>query len=132
MEYRHTNAAVRAAEIITGGKYGDKDTYPTEWGRKTVEGIADLIENQIKADKEGALRLAVEAGLAFADCVAAFGVPKDEDPHARAVVEREGELEVDDITVISHSWDGGAYVMAWAWVPDECAGTADFDDEGEV
>lgn len=31
----------------------------------------------------------------------------------------DGEVEVDDLAVISLSEDGGAYVMAWVWVDDE-------------
>lgn len=45
----HTLGAIRAAEIITGGKYGDKKTYPTTYGRKTVEGIADIIDRETAA-----------------------------------------------------------------------------------
>lgn len=41
---RHSPGAIIAAEIITGGKYGERKTYFTTYGRKTVEGIADLID----------------------------------------------------------------------------------------
>lgn len=40
----HTKGAIRAAEILTGGEYGDRKKYPTGFGDKTVEGIADLID----------------------------------------------------------------------------------------
>ncbi len=42
---KHTAAAIRIAEILTGGKYGSRKRYVTMWGRKTVMGIADLIDN---------------------------------------------------------------------------------------
>ena len=32
---------------------------------------------------------------------------------------KDGELEFDDPTVVSHSDDGGAYVLGWSWVDDE-------------
>lgn len=59
-----------------------------------------------------------DAGLTFSDCVKVFGVERDKDPHASAAFEqkhRDGELEIDDTTVVSDS-DDGAYVMAWVWV----------------
>lgn len=31
----------------------------------------------------------------------------------------DGELEFDEPTVVSHSDDGGAYVLGWSWVDDE-------------
>jgi hypothetical protein len=41
----HTPGAIRAAEIITGGKYLNKDViYDTAYGPKTVERIADIID----------------------------------------------------------------------------------------
>jgi hypothetical protein len=36
--------AIRAAEIITGGKFGDSTRYETSYGKKTVEGIAEIIQ----------------------------------------------------------------------------------------
>ena len=33
--------------------------------------------------------------------------------------EHEGEVEIDEPTVISRSSDGGAYVQAWVWVDDD-------------
>lgn len=32
---------------------------------------------------------------------------------------KDGELEFDTPTVVSHSDDGGAYVLGWSWVADE-------------
>lgn len=46
MKKKHTEGAIRAAEIITGLKYGDKEKFPTAHGFKTVEGVADLIQSQ--------------------------------------------------------------------------------------
>lgn len=40
---------------------------------------------------------------------------------------REGELEVDVLTVISDG-EEGAYVMAWVWVSREDAGLYSEDD----
>lgn len=46
------------------------------------------------------------------------------DPHAvaaRAMYQRDGEIEIDAATVVSASAEG-AYVMAWLWVSREAAG----------
>lgn len=45
----HTPGAIKAAELITGGKYGENKVYYTSYGQKSVEGIADLIDNETKA-----------------------------------------------------------------------------------
>ena len=56
---KHTPGAIRAAEIITGGEYGSWRLYVTTYGRKTVVGIADLIDRQTgAAELCRALRLA--------------------------------------------------------------------------
>lgn len=34
----------------------------------------------------------------------------------------EGTLEIDDDATVSRSPDGGAYVQAWVWVPDDALG----------
>lgn len=39
---------------------------------------------------------------------------------ARRLYQRDGEIEVDAFAKVSAS-DGGAYVEAWVWVPDEAA-----------
>ena len=46
---KHTPGAIRAAEIITGGYYGDGHKYATNYGNKTVKGIADLIDRETHA-----------------------------------------------------------------------------------
>lgn len=39
---------------------------------------------------------------------------------ARAIFEREGEIEIDDNAKISRArGENGAYVQAWVWVYDE-------------
>ena len=63
-----TQGAIRAAEIATGGKYGSNERYATEYGGKTVEGIAAIIDDQTAApellealaESERALRWAVQ------------------------------------------------------------------------
>lgn len=57
----------------------------------------------------------------FSDAVKAFGVDRDSNPYAIAAVKsyaEEGEIEIDDCTVVSMS-EKGAYVMAWLWVSEE-------------
>ena len=50
MDTKHTPGAIKAAEVITGGRYHEHQTkrtlYPTDRGDKTVEGIADLIDRE--------------------------------------------------------------------------------------
>lgn len=46
---KHTPGAIRAAEIITGYEYGSQAGFITMRGRKTVEGIADLIDRETAA-----------------------------------------------------------------------------------
>lgn len=48
-----SNGALEAAEIITGGHRDRTTTYDTEYGRKTITGIADLIDQKTAADKLG-------------------------------------------------------------------------------
>lgn len=62
-------------------------------------------------------------GLKFSDCVEAFGVDHS-NAYAKAAAEQctvDGEVEVDDPTVLSQS-ENGSYVMAWVWVSNEDAG----------
>lgn len=37
---------------------------------------------------------------------------------ARELYHEEGTLEIDDDAIVSES-EGGSYVAAWVWVPDE-------------
>jgi hypothetical protein len=43
---RHTAAAIRIAETITGDEYASRTLYSTAWGRKTVRGLADMIDSE--------------------------------------------------------------------------------------
>lgn len=65
------------------------------------------------------LRHMRKEGLTFGDCIAVFGADQT-DPFvlaARKSHHRDGEIEIDDVTVVSRGGDGsGAYVLAWIWV----------------
>lgn len=66
-------------------------------------------------------------GLTFAEVTQHFGrVQAEKEPHLTAYAEamrtRDGDLERDDLPIVSQSDDGGAYVMAWKWVDDADAG----------
>jgi len=43
---------------------------------------------------------------------------------AREIYHEEGTLEIDDDAIVSQS-EGGCYVAAWVWVPDEDESDAD-------
>lgn len=71
------------------------------------------------------LKQAIAAGLTFGTCVEVFAAQPDPDAteDREAIIERardehqsDGEVEIDDPTIVSWSSDGGAYVMAWVWV----------------
>jgi ribosomal protein L12E/L44/L45/RPP1/RPP2 len=49
---------------------------------------------------------------------------------ARQSHEKEGELEFDDSPLVSRNPDGGAYVMAWVWIPDDEIDCPEDDEEG--
>jgi len=53
---KHTPGAIKAAEAITGGKYGEPKRYPTAYGDKTTEGIADIIDRKTAAPKKPAAK----------------------------------------------------------------------------
>ena len=65
-------------------------------------------------------------GLTFAECVHFFAREQADDPdlvilgeRAKHDFEQEGELEFDDMPIVSKGDDPevkGAYVMAWRWV----------------
>lgn len=73
-----------------------------------------------------AVRAFLEANdLDFASCVQAFGIGSDKCPFVKAAQDlkaAEGELEVDDVAVVSEGDDDGAYVMTWTWVSFSDAG----------
>jgi len=77
-----------------------------------------------------------DRGLKFSDCVLAFGVKKDSSPLALAAEAshaEDGEIEIDDITVISA--DGSknplsGYVLAWVWAEiDDVATMSTWDEK---
>ena len=83
-----------------------------------------------------------EQGLTFGECIEAFGVDREENKYATAAyvnLARDGELEFDDVVVVSGRGpgiaegmvhpsepeeedadegepDAGAYVLGWVWV----------------
>jgi len=57
-------------------------------------------------------------GIIFADCTQIFGVGDGYVKAAQEQYQRDGEIEVDDIAVVSDS-ENGAYVMAWVWVGED-------------
>jgi len=84
----------------------------------------------LRSGVRDALAKLKERGLTFNDCIEAFGVERDEDRYASKAWEekhRDGELEIDDTTVVSDS-DDGAYVLAWVWVD---LPTSDEDEDSE-
>lgn len=99
--------------------------------------LKDESESEAKLDLQEVLALLrQDHGLRFGDCVVAFGRNRDSDPYARAAhkeYHQEGEIEIDDTTVVSEGDDPGAYVLAWVWVDDQAAGIVrdeDGKDEG--
>lgn len=78
----------------------------------------DKVSDRLKA------RLAhlVRDGLSFGDCVQAFGVTEQQDPTvglARRLFHQEGDIEIETTTVVSRDEGDGAYVLAWAHVPED-------------
>lgn len=71
-------------------------------------------------------------GINYADCVAAFGESATKNPFVKAARKRasEGDLEIDDVAVVSDGGDPGAYVSCWLWVSfsDADIGSASMDD----
>jgi hypothetical protein len=85
-------------------------------------------------------RLAAIDGLTFSDCVVFFASQRTE--RELKIIEwaqehdKEGELEVDDSSILSEGDDNGTYVLAWQWV--DFSGTPfdkereDYDDEEDA
>jgi hypothetical protein len=63
-------------------------------------------------------QLLQQHGATFADCVQAFGTAGPEIDAARAKYHRDGEIELDPVSVVSPGGEG-VYVMAWVWVSEE-------------
>lgn len=73
-------------------------------------------------ERQAAFIALVDAGLTFADCLGEYA-KRDENPmnnwyrsEAQETWTREGEVEVDENTIVSGSDDHGEYVLAWVWV----------------
>lgn len=46
-ETNHTKSAIKVAEVITRDNYDSpNEKYETEYGKKTIVGIADMIDNE--------------------------------------------------------------------------------------
>ncbi len=109
---------------VKDGTYDAADNLDIEAKRLSVESAQALLANSLPpvplADALAALKT---NGLMFGDCISAFAAAVD-DPYAAAARNeaKEGEVEVDDCTVVSISDDGGAYVMAWIWINNSEAG----------
>src|ERR1700712_713551 len=95
-----------------------------------------IIRTLEKPEVNAALRTLIANGLTFGACVEAFGgsPSKNERIYIEAAKNQygsEGECEIDELSVVSESDDGGAYVMAWVWVSDSdiWEGETDSDDE---
>lgn len=83
----------------------------------------------MNTETKQALRELIKAGLTFADALGVFAEGNTDEDKAyidAAKVKHtfdEGELEVDESSIVSKGDDDGAYVLAWTWVSD------DVDDE---
>jgi len=78
----------------------------------------DKVSERLKAR----LSHLVRDGLTFGDCVQAFGVTERQDPAvalARRLFHEEGDIEIEDTTVVSRDEGYGAYVLAWVHIPEE-------------
>lgn len=88
--------------------------------------LARLLE--LEANPKLHLQAGVEAGATFHDVLAAW---REANPlseadekllaRARELHHREGELEIDDLSVVSglDPYTDGDYVLAWVWTPLE-------------
>jgi hypothetical protein len=71
-------------------------------------------------DFKGVLELLKAQGLTFGMCTQVFGESINNSEYVATAIanyNKDGEVEVDDTSVVSHSVEG-AYVMAWVWVSD--------------
>lgn len=67
------------------------------------------------------IRKAIAAGATFGDFIEQYAKKNTDRDNAiiakaRVSHEREGEVEIDDITICSGSDGPGDYVLAWVWV----------------
>jgi len=115
-----TVRTARAAWRAESGVAPETDDYASDEMRAFVS----QLDNALATGPSTEERIASVANeIEFSDAVKAFGVSREENPYAKAAWEAgdEGELEVDESTVVSRSI-GGAYVLAWQFVSDEEAG----------
>lgn len=77
------------------------------------------------------LKYLKDSGLEFRHCIEVFG-ESDSNPFIKAARQAhyvEGEIEMDDVAVVSKNDDAdGAYVMAWLWVSNDPAAPATSED----
>jgi hypothetical protein len=74
-----------------------------------------------KVTSQQALAALIDAGLTFSEAVEVFAARQSEQDQTLIHLARErhhvdGEIEIDDDTILSESEDDGFYVMAWVWV----------------
>jgi hypothetical protein len=72
----------------------------------------------VTVDRRQILAGLIADGLSFGECVEAFATDDPLIEKARDEYVHEGEVEIDDATVVSRGDDSGAYVLAWVWVDD--------------
>jgi hypothetical protein len=86
-------------------------------------------------DDEGIDKLCESINHAGLSAGAALNILGDDPPDAYGLAalarSKDGELEVHEPTIVSHSDDGGAYVVAWMWVSDSEAGVVPDEDEAK-
>ncbi len=51
MGNRPTTGAIASAELVTGGRLGDKQKYPTCFGDMRIEGVAGIIDDNTHASE---------------------------------------------------------------------------------
>lgn len=70
-----------------------------------------------------------DEGLVFSDCVAVFGVNRDQDKYASFAHQMGGnDIEIDMETVLSEAEDG-TWVMGWLFVSNAAVGGEGLEDE---
>jgi len=73
-------------------------------------------------DFQAELQDLIARGMTFTDAIRAFGEPLATSDYGQAARDRlqdDGEIEFDDPLVVSRGAPDGAYVMCWAWTPNE-------------
>jgi hypothetical protein len=73
-------------------------------------------------DFQAELQDLIARGMTFTDAICAFGEPLESSDYGRAAkahLQEDGALEFDELLVVSRGADDGAYVLCWAWTPNE-------------